>query len=83
MALPVVYAGNPTSIPEFYQKLVTHLQSLEAIEKRNSNERYMKNMLEKFWRNPVTEPGKDRPPFQKKKKKNPKNFKTRQQNVTN
>ena len=45
MALPLVYGGNPTRILEFYEKLVTHVQLLEKIEKR-TNEEYVRDMLD-------------------------------------
>ena len=33
MQVPVVFGKNPVKVPEFYEKLVTHLQALETMGK--------------------------------------------------
>ena len=48
MSLPIVHGGNLTRILEFYEKLLTRLQSLEIMEKLNTSEGYMRNMLDKL-----------------------------------
>ena len=48
MALPTVYGSSPIHIHEFYQKLLTLVQSLETMGKLNTIERYMRNTLDKL-----------------------------------
>ena len=46
--LPIVHGSNLIHIHEFYERLLTHVQSLETIEKLNTIEGYVRNTLDKL-----------------------------------
>ena len=46
--LPILHGGNSTCVLEFYEKLLTHVQSLKIMEKLNAIKRYVRNMLNKL-----------------------------------
>ena len=46
MGLPVVNETNPKIIHEFYSKLVTHVQALETMGKRNMINGYVRTVLD-------------------------------------
>ena len=48
MVLPIVHGSNPIGIHEFYEKLLTHVQSLETIGKLNTIEGYVRSNLVKL-----------------------------------
>ena len=48
VALPIVYGGKSVSTHEFYEKLLTHVQSLETMGKLNTVESYMISTLDKY-----------------------------------
>ena len=41
MGLPVITGTKPTRINEFYEKLVTNVQTLESMSKEKDNRRYV------------------------------------------
>ena len=46
MTLQIVHGSNPISIHEFYEKLLTHVQSLETMGKLITIEKYVRNTLD-------------------------------------
>ena len=48
MTLPIVHAGIPACILEFYEKLLAHVQPLKILEKLNAMKGYVRNTLNKF-----------------------------------
>ena len=48
IALPIIHGSKPTRIYEFYEKVLTHVQSLETMGKLNTTEGYVRNTLDKL-----------------------------------
>ena len=48
MALPVITGTNPTRINEFYEKLVTNIQTLESMGKEKDIRGYVRLTLDKL-----------------------------------
>ena len=48
MTFPIVHRSNPICICEFYEKLQTHVQSLETVRKLNAIKVYVRNTLDKL-----------------------------------
>ena len=48
MTFPIVHRSNPICIYEFYEKLQTHVQSLETVRKLNAIKVYVRNTLDKL-----------------------------------
>ena len=46
IALPIIHGSKPTRIYEFYEKVLTHVQSLETMGKLNTTEGYVRNTLD-------------------------------------
>ena len=46
IALPMIHGSKPTRIYEFYEKVLTHVQSLETMGKLNTTEGYVRNTLD-------------------------------------
>ena len=48
MTFPIVHDSNPICIYEIYEKLLTHVQSLETVRKLNTIKVYVRNTLDKL-----------------------------------
>ena len=48
VTLPIVHGSNSIRIHEFYEKLLTHVQSLGTTEKLDTIEEYVRNTLDKL-----------------------------------
>ena len=48
LALPTVHGSNPIRIHEFYEKLLTHVQSLVTVGKLTTIGRYVRNTMDKL-----------------------------------
>ena len=48
MALPIITGTNPTRINEFYEKLVTNIQTLESMGKEKDIRGYVRLTLDKL-----------------------------------
>ena len=48
MSLPIVYGSNLISIHKFYEKLLTHVQTLETMGNLNTIEGYVRKKLDKL-----------------------------------
>ena len=46
IALPIIHGSKPTRIYEFYEKVLTHVQSLGTMGKLNTTEGYVRNTLD-------------------------------------